>query len=191
MRTAASPASSRGRRGKRPGIEQQQQIDVGRIVEFAAAELAHGNDGETCAARVGHALRDRGPTASSIAASAKSDSNSRDSSSGSSPERSPRATARARPYRCRRKRRSTEIGRLQKARHRPLLPPLAREKFRRFPTARRKASRRKGECSRARCDGILARSCECSVGATHWLHFRSVTRIGRKLPRAFGRLQWR
>ncbi len=27
-------------------IEQQQQVDVGRIVELAASELAHGDDGE-------------------------------------------------------------------------------------------------------------------------------------------------
>jgi len=42
------------------GIEQQQQIDVGRIIEFAAAELAHGDDREPMDFGVGHPLADRG-----------------------------------------------------------------------------------------------------------------------------------
>ena len=58
IRTAASPASSRARLGKVSGIEQQQQVDVGRIIELAAAELAQRDHGEALRLRVGDALSD-------------------------------------------------------------------------------------------------------------------------------------
>lgn len=41
-------------------IEQQQQVDVGRIVELAAAELAHGDYCETGGSCVGHAFGEGG-----------------------------------------------------------------------------------------------------------------------------------
>ena len=77
MRTAASPGSSRSRRGKRLGIEQQEQVDVGRIIELAAAELAHGDDGKAAAARRRERVREwPRRRRRSIARSAKSDSSS-------------------------------------------------------------------------------------------------------------------
>ncbi len=48
-------APGQGRR-----VEQQQQVDVGRIIELAAAELAHGDDREAARLGVRHPLRDRG-----------------------------------------------------------------------------------------------------------------------------------
>ncbi len=42
------------------GVEQQEQVDVGRIIELAAAELAHGDHGKAGRLGVGHPLADRG-----------------------------------------------------------------------------------------------------------------------------------
>ena len=89
-------------------------------------------------------------TASSIAASAKPDSNRVTSSSESSPERSPRATASARPYRrCLRRRSIGRSSDAMSAVSAAAAAPLSRNAS---PTSRRasNASRRNGECSRAR-----------------------------------------
>ena len=102
------PASSRGRRRQGRRIEQQQQIDVRRIIELVTAELAHGDDREALGVGIRHALGDRrrdglvdrlvgeiGQQAGDVARAAVRRT------------RSPSATASARPWRCRRSRRST------------------------------------------------------------------------------------
>ena len=90
------------------GIEQQDEVDVGRIVELAAAELAQRQDRKAPAApRPAPVRASRSCSASSIAASAKSDRVAVTHSSGCSPLRSASATASASAWRRRRSRSPT------------------------------------------------------------------------------------
>ena len=77
------------------GIEQQDQVDVGRIVELAAAELAQREDGKALGSSSGTRSSIAALSASSIAASAKSESVAVTHSRVCSPLRSASATASA------------------------------------------------------------------------------------------------
>ena len=84
---------------QRFGVEHEKQVDIGRIIELAAAKLAHGDDGKALRFGIGHAFPNCRVNRLADRASAKSDSNRVTSSKGNSPARSPSATARARPWR--------------------------------------------------------------------------------------------
>ena len=85
------------------GVEQQEQVDVGRIIELAAAELAHGDHGKAVRLGVGHALaRSRQRALDRSRGRRRRTAVAVTCSSESSPARSPSATASARPSRWRR-----------------------------------------------------------------------------------------
>ena len=101
-RTAASPASSPLAHRQRLGIEQQEQVDVRRIVELVAAKLAHGDNGKTPRIGIRHSFRDCGAHRLVDRLVGKIGQQPGNASSENSPARSPRATASASPCRCRR-----------------------------------------------------------------------------------------
>ena len=135
---------------KRPRVEQQQQVHVGGIIELAGCRAFPWQPRRTRQAGAsGTRSEIAAETASSIAASAKPDSNRVTSSRGSSPERSPRATARQTIPPLPQAPVDWSIGRCQE---RGISCSRRTSSRKASPTSLRasNASRRNGECWRAR-----------------------------------------
>ena len=151
IRSAACPASSRGAARQGLRIVEKDEIDVGRIIELAAAELAEREDGEALRRRLRRALGDGGGERRDRAAGRRGPRARRITSSRlSAPARSPMPSASASALRSRR---SAVIDVGRRARrprrsHRAFEVAAGQRRGRVRPLSSRK--RRKGECARAR-----------------------------------------